>query len=140
MSENTTDNLGLYLVNLVMGREGTPGAPILHLSLLVNATNGQVTGHGVQTQAVAAPGDKITIGNITGQIHGAGFGGVTKLVALQGQAFISFPPPAIGSYVAPFFSSFGVNNDWSGEGGWTLGNTRVEDAPVTKVDAKAAGQ
>jgi len=138
MSENTTDNLGLYLVNLVMGKEGTPGAPILHLSLLVNAASGAVTGHGVQTQAVAAPGNRVEIGNITGQIHGAGFGGVTKLVALQGQAVISFPPPAIGSYLAPFAANLGVNNEWSGEGGWTLGTTRVEDVPVKKVAAQAA--
>ena len=58
-----TTEVGLYLVNGQAGNVGTPGAPILHFSLLVNAVTGDVTGHAEQTQAVAPPGNKITIGN-----------------------------------------------------------------------------
>lgn len=132
MSENT-DAVGLYPVQLVAGNEGMPGAPILTMSLLVNAVTGQITGQAVQTQSVAPPGNKIVIGNVTGQMRSAGFGSVTKLIALQGSAVISFPPPAIGSYLAPFSAHFGVDNNWSGTGGWTLGNTNVDDVPVKKV-------
>lgn len=132
MSENT-DAVGLYQVQLVAGNEGMPGAPILNMSLLVNAATGQITGQAVQTQSVAPPGNKIVIGNVTGQMHSAGFGSVTKLIALQGSAVISFPPPAIGSYLAPFSAHFGVDNNWSGKGGWTLGNSNVDDVPVKKA-------
>lgn len=132
MSEQKTDNIGLYQLCLTAGKEGTPGAPILHLSLLVNAATGRITGQGVQTQAVPAPGDKIHINNITGVMHSAGFGGITKLIALRGQAFISFPPPAIGSYIAPFNAAFATDNNFSGHGGWHLGLTVVADAPVKK--------
>lgn len=122
--------VGLYFVNGVAGNEGVPGAPILKFSLLVNAVTGTITGQARQTQAVAAPYNDIHISNITGQVHAAGFGKVTKLVALQGSAVISFPPPAIGSYLAPFTAHFAVDNEWDGVGGWSLGTHMVENVPV----------
>lgn len=124
------DKVGLYVVNGVAGNQGVPGAPLLHFSLLVNATTGAVTGHAQQTQAVPAPYNQINIGNITGQVHAAGLGKITKLVTLQGSAVISFPPPAIGSYLAPFTAHFAVDNEWDGQGGWTLGTHTVENVPV----------
>jgi hypothetical protein len=132
MSEQKTDKVGLYQLCLVAGNEGTPGAPILHLSLLVNAVTGQITGQGTQSQAIAPPGGKINISNITGVMHSAGFGKVTKLIALKGEAFISFPPPAIGSYIAPFNAAFATDNNFAGHGGWHLGTTIIADAPVKK--------
>src|SRR5580698_1396975 len=102
MPTDTGNNIGLYLVNGIAGKEGTPGAPLLHFSLLVNAVTGAITGHAVQTQAVAPPGDKIVVSNVTGTLRYAGLGHFTKLVHLEGEAVISFPPPAIGSYLAPF--------------------------------------
>ena len=135
-----TTEVGLYLVNGQAGNVGTPGAPILHFSLLVNAVTGDVTGHAEQTQAVAPPGNKITIGNITGHVRYTGLGKYTKRVSLEGSAIIPFPPPAIGSYVMPFTASFAIDNAWDGRGGWTLGNTTVDNVPLTADErlAKAA--
>ena len=131
MSKENT--IGLYKVDLTAGNEGTPGAPILHLSLLVNATNGQVTGQGKISQAVES-GD-VPISNISGLVTSTGFGEYTKVVSLKGEGFVSVPPPAIGSYLAPFTGHFAIDNDWNGKGGWQLGSdTPVEDVPVKSVD------
>lgn len=126
-----TKDTGLYLVEGVAGNEGTPGAPLLHFTLTVEASTGRVvTGQAVQTQAVKSPGDKILIGNITGRVRSTGFGKYTKVVALTGSAVISFPPPAIGAYLTPFDAHFAVDNSWNGVGSWTLGNTPVDNVPV----------
>jgi len=125
-----TGKLGLYLVNGSAGKENTPGAPTLQFSLLVNAVTGAVTGHAEQTQAVPPPNNSISIGNITGSLRSTGFGEYTKVVALEGSAVISVPPPAIGSYLAPFTAHFAINDAWNGVGGWTLGNQSVDNVPV----------
>lgn len=129
MSNNTVGSVGLYLVNGTGGKIGTPGAPLLKYSLLVNAVTGAITGQAVQTQALAAPYNEIHISNITGQVRATGLGSYTKVVTLTGSAVISFPPPAIGSYLAPFSAHIAVDNAWNGVGGWTLGNTNVENVP-----------
>jgi hypothetical protein len=134
MPTDTGNKIGLYLVNGVAGNEGTPGAPLLHFSLLVNAVTGTITGQAVQTQAVPPPGDKIVVGNITGIVRSTGFGHFTKIVALEGSAVISFPPPAIGSYQAPFSAHFALDDKWNGTGGWTLGNTAVNNVPVKSAE------
>ncbi|MBN2526423.1 MAG: DUF1842 domain-containing protein [Deltaproteobacteria bacterium] len=87
-----------------------PGAPILHLSLLVDAPTGSVTGHAMLAQAVAPPYGEIKITNITGHLQSTGFGKYTKVVALKGEALISFPPPAIGSYLELFSGHFAIND------------------------------
>jgi len=122
--------MGLYLVNGVAGNEGMPGAPLLHFSLLVDAPTGKVTGHAVQTQAVAPPSNEIKINDVTGMVRATGLGKLTKIVALQGTAYIPFPPPAIGESVVPFSAHFAVDEAWNGVGGWSLGSTSVEDVPV----------
>jgi hypothetical protein len=123
-------DVGLYLVRDIAGNQGMPGAPLLHLSLLVNAVTGEITGQASQTQAVPPPGDKIAISNITGTVRSTGLGKYTKIVYLEGSAVISFPPPAIGSYLAPFNAHFAVDDKWEGVGGWTLGNTVVNNVPI----------
>lgn len=133
----TTEAVGLYLVHGQAGNVGTPGAPILHFSLLVNAVSGDVTGHAEQTQSVPPPANKITIGNITGHVRSTGLGKYTKVVSLQGSAIISFPPPAIGSYVMPFTASFAISDAWEGRGGWTLGNNTVDNVPVNAEEPLA---
>jgi Domain of unknown function (DUF1842) len=134
MPTDTGNKIGLYLVNGVAGNEGTPGAPVLHFSLLVNAATGTITGQAVQTQAVPPPGDKIVVGKITGIVRSTGFGHFTKIVALEGHAVISMPPPAIGSYLAPFSAHFAIDDKWNGTGGWTLGNTDVNNVPVKAIE------
>jgi hypothetical protein len=122
--------VGLYLVNGTAGNVGLPGAPILQFSLLVNTTNGAVTGQAQLTQSIQGPLGDIHISHLTGQVRHTGFGEFTKIVALQGDALISFPPPAIGHYLAPFSAHFAVEDAWSGVGGWTLGETHIENVPV----------
>jgi hypothetical protein len=130
MPTDTGNNLGLYLVNAVAGNQGTPGAPLLHLSLLVNSVTGAITGQAMQTQALRPPGDKIVVGNVTGSLRSTGLGSYTQVVYLTGSALVSFPPPAIGSYVAPFTAHFATDRKWNGVGGWTLGATNVDDVPI----------
>jgi len=137
MSAITADNIGLYLVSGVAGKEGMPGAPILHFHLVVNAVTGAITGQAVQTQAIAPPGDKIFISNVKGVLHHTGIPPYTQVVSLEGSAVISFPPPAIGSFLAPFDAHFAIDDQWNGIGGWTLGHTTVNNVPVRSLAEKA---
>jgi hypothetical protein len=125
--------IGTYLVNAVAGNEGMPGAPILHLSLVVNAATGKVSGQAQITQALPPPYGEVNITNVTGQIHGAGLGPITQLVALSGETVMSVPPPAIGSWLEKFQAHLAINGDWQGRGGWTLGNQTISDVPVHTV-------
>jgi len=134
MPTELKNKIGLYLVCGIAGNEGVPGAPLLHFSLLVNAATGAITGHATQTQAVAPPNDRIEISNVTGQLRHTGLGPYTQIVSLEGSAVISFPPPAIGSYLVPFRAAFAIDNQWNGRGGWTLGRTEVADVPVKSVE------
>ncbi len=134
MSTNTIDNTGLYLVKGEAGKEGMLGAPLLYFTLLVNAVTGAVSGQARQKQAVQSPYDSILIENITGKIRSTGFDKYTKIVALQGSTVISFPPPAIGSYLAPFSAHFAIDDAWNGVGGWSLGNQDVENVPVKSIE------
>jgi hypothetical protein len=136
MAGIAADNVGLYLVSGVAGKEGTPGAPLLHFHLVVNAVTGAITGQAVQTQAIAPPGDKIYISNVKGMLHHTGIAPYTQVVSLEGSTVISFPPPAIGSYLAPFDAHFAVDDQWNGIGGWTLGSTTVNNVPVKSLAAK----
>jgi hypothetical protein len=134
MSQTPSKQVGLYRLCLQAGT-GLAGAKTLHLELLVNAATGTVTGAGSQTQAIAPPGGNIPINNITGVIHGAGFGPVTKLIGLKGEAYISLPPPAIGTFQMPFSAAFGVDNNWNGKGGWAIGPVDPsENVPVKSVN------
>ena len=130
MATQKTGNVGVYLVNGIAGRVGTPGAPVLHFSLLVNAVTGAITGHARQTQAVAPPQGDIPITIKSGHLHRTTTGPAQLLVSLSGDGFVSFPPPAIGSYLEPFSAIFAVKDNWDGVGGWTLGTHHVEDVPM----------
>lgn len=125
--------LGTYLVNGQAGNENLAGAPLLHFSLLVVSGTGKVSGHAVITQAVAPPNGEKTINNITGQIHAAGFGPVTKIVALEGTYFQTMQPPAIGIMEVPFTAHFAIDDSWDGRGGFECGATHAENVSVKTV-------
>jgi hypothetical protein len=127
----TVGKVGLYLVHGTAGNVGLPGAPILHFSLMVNAVTGAVSGQARQTQAVQGPMGDVLIGNVTGQLRPAGLGKYTKIVCLQGSTVLSVPPPAIGSWLAPFSAQFAIDDAWGGTGGWTLGDRSVDNVPVS---------
>lgn len=124
--------LGTYLVNGEAGNVGMAGAPILHFALLVVSGTGKVSGHAMISQAVASHGEK-QINNITGEIHGAGLGSVTKLVSLKGTYYEPLTPPAIGTLEVPFQATFAVDDAWNGKGGFSCGTTKVENVAVQKI-------
>ena len=62
----------------------------------------------------------------TGHIHATGLGNITQVGAISGPAVVSFPPPLIGSYEAPFSASFAVDSTWKGTGKFSVGNDTYE--------------
>lgn len=119
--------VGTYLVpDLIVGKVGTPGAPILHMSLLVEAATGKVVGHGRITQAVAKQ-QTIDINNINGVIHQLGLGPARRVVELTGS--YTEPPTTI---VLGFSATLLIQEDrWEGQGSFTYGTNHVENVPVT---------
>ncbi|MFN9631707.1 MAG: DUF1842 domain-containing protein [Cyanobacteriota bacterium] len=57
--------------------------------------------------------------SVTGAIHAAGLGTIVKVGAVHGDAFVSLPPPAIGSFDVPVTASFAVDAHWKGTGTFT---------------------
>ncbi|MBS1502538.1 MAG: DUF1842 domain-containing protein [Bacteroidetes bacterium] len=122
---------GTYPVIGMAGNVGTPGAPILHFSLLVVPSAGSVTGTAVITQALAAPNDKIIIKHVTGTIVNLVFGAdFTHHVSLNGYYDYVLPPPAIGIIRVEFTAHMVVNAEWNGKGGFTYGHRDVTNVPV----------
>ena|ERR1700685_1482189 len=134
MATDKEKNFGLYSVCAIAGKEGTPGAPLLHLNLLVHTPTGKITGQGTITQAIAPPNDTTHISNITGKLRHTGLGKYTQIVSLQGYSERVFTPPAIGTALVPFDAHFATDSHWNGVGGWTLGGTSVDEVPVKKVE------
>jgi Domain of unknown function (DUF1842) len=130
---STTEPLaGLYPVKGILGNVGVPGAPICHFNLLVYPSGHTVSGIVNITQAIAGPESHITV-QVHGKIYATGLGKVTQVVSLQGQYGVSFPPPAIGTYLASFEAHMAIDNDWNGKGGFEYGGKHIEDVPVTKT-------
>lgn len=129
----TTPNLlGTLLLTGIAGEEADPNATILRFVLLFDDSSGQVSGRAQITRGLVGPlgNQVINIGNVTGHVQGTGFGDFTRLIALQGEASVPFPPPAIGSLMEPFRALFAVDTAWNGVGGWTLGSQAVDNMPV----------
>jgi hypothetical protein len=126
--------VGAYFVKLEVGHVGTPGAPILHLALVVNAPTGAIGGTAEITQAIAPPNGEIEIPHVTGQIRHLGLGHDTIIVTLSGQYIVSVPPPAIGSYLAKFEAVLHVDKSWKGTGSFTYGGHTVDNVPVKVLE------
>ena|SRR6218665_337245 len=120
---------GAYLAKGTIGNVGTPGAPIATFSLVVVPSQNSVTGTVVITQAVNGPDSHIVV-QVKGKIYATGLGQYTKVVSLQGQYVQSFPPPAIGSFLADFNAHLAIDNAWNGKGGFSYWRHNVEDVPV----------
>ena len=91
---------------------------------------GVINGHAEITQAVAPPGGHTVIPHVTGRIRHTGFGPDKLLVTLSGTYVVSVPPPAIGSYLAPFEAFLVLDPSWNGTGSFTYGQHHVDDVPV----------
>jgi hypothetical protein len=121
--------IGAYLSNGTIGNVGMPGAAIAHFSLVVVPGAHSVSGVVEIKQAIQGPNSNIVV-NVSGQIHATGYGKVTKVVALEGEYVESFPPPAIGAILRKFTAHMAIDNSWNGQGGFTYGDTVIEDVPV----------
>nr|WP_199002261.1 DUF1842 domain-containing protein [Flavobacterium sp. ASV13] len=120
---------GAYLAKGTIGNVGTPGAPIATFSLVVVPSQNSVSGTVVITQAVNGPDSHIVV-PVKGRIYATGFGNFTKVVSLQGEYVQSFPPPAIGAFLAEFDAHLAIDNAWNGTGGFSYWRHNVENVPV----------
>jgi hypothetical protein len=116
--------VGLYLLKLrFTPQHGLVGGGSMTLAVSVDAATGAL--HGQARGALEAGSEHpfTFSADATGALHSTGLGGSVRVGAVRGQAFVSFPPPAIGSYLAPFSASFSVDTSWSGEGQFSVGNS-----------------
>ena len=120
---------GAYLAKGTIGNVGTPGAPIATFSLVVVPSQHSVSGTVVITQAVNGPDSHIVV-PVKGRIYATGFGNFTKVVSLQGEYVQSFPPPAIGAFLAEFDAHLAIDNEWNGTGGFSYWRHSIENVPV----------
>lgn len=117
---------GAYLAKGTIGRVGTPGAPIVHFSLVVVPSAHKVTGTVHITQAVK--GGNYT-GTVTGAIYATGLGKVTQVVGIHGYIHPDGPMPI----EIPFEAHMAIDGSWTGTGGFQYANVHVENVPVTPV-------
>jgi len=132
--ETMADQIGLYLVKVLVQKPGVDGAPSVQLNLAVNPGAGVVGGNAVITQAVAPPHGSTTVPEVRGVIHHTGLGVDKMLVSVEGQYGVSVPPPAIGTYLAKFSAALAVDNTWKGTGSFTYAGGTIEGCTVTPVD------
>ncbi|MEN2400224.1 DUF1842 domain-containing protein [Flavobacterium sp. MC2016-06] len=124
---------GAYLAKGTIGNVGTPGAPIATFSLVVVPSQNSVSGTVVITQAVNGPSSHIVV-QVKGKIYATGLGKYTKVVSLQGQYVQSFPPPALGAFLADFDAHLAIDNSWNGVGGFSYYNHQIENVPVASAN------
>ncbi|BAV05626.1 protein of unknown function [Filimonas lacunae] len=130
MSAPTNALADLYRACGIMGNQGTPGAPLVHYSLLVDPTNGKVTGIVHITQAIAGPNSDIRV-NVTGTIQEFVFGAkVTKSIAISGDYLQYCTPPALCVYQLKFSANMLVENSWDGTGNFEYGCHVIKNVPV----------
>ena len=129
----------LYRVTGTAGNVGTPGAPILHYELLVNASTGSITGQAQITQAIPPPNGVIDIKNVTGVVRTLVFGGqVTHVVSLQGTYPQPGPPGTNYIILEHFTAHFVTNQQWDGRGSFDYGPHTVNDVPVTSTKSSGS--
>ena len=121
----------LYLVNLEFSTENFGGAS-MKLQLAVDPVNNTITGCADGTIEEGTQFSPNFAASAAGHIYSTGLGGITKIGAVSGQTVVSVPPPAIGSYLVPFSANFAVDNDWNGEGNFSVG-TNTYTCKVTKA-------
>jgi hypothetical protein len=104
----------------------------MELRLAVNPATGGLNGRVQGSIQEGTQHARTFTANASGHTHSTGFGPITSVGAVNGQAVVSVPPPAIGTYLAPFTASFSVDNDWSGSGRFTVGQDTYQ-CKVSKV-------
>jgi hypothetical protein len=126
----------LYLVKLLVGDEGTPGAPLLHLSLAVDAPTGTITGQAEITQAIPPPEGDIRINDLRGTIEVLPLRPhPMRIVSLTGTFVHYLPPPQIGQVTEKFSATLLIGEgDWEGFGTFVYGRHKVGPVPVHQVE------
>jgi hypothetical protein len=71
---------------------------------------------------------------VTGQIRHLGFGQDTMIVSVSGKYLVSFPLPAIGSYLADFRSVLNLDPKWHGIGSFTYGEKTIDEVPAEPAE------
>lgn len=123
---------GAYIAKGTIGNVGTPGAPVATFNLVVVPSQHSVTGTVVITQAVQGPSSHIVV-QVKGKIYSTGLGKITQVVSLHGQYVQSFPPPAIGAFLADFDAHLAIDNEWNGVGGFSYYQHHIENVPVASA-------
>lgn len=126
----TSDLSSVTLLQLISGNLDVPGAPVLNLALMYDSQSGAVAGEALITQAIAPPDGRILVRNVTGQVHGLGIGGVTRVMSLKGEYVYILPPPAIGSVTEKFEATYVTDNQWKGHGSFQYGGKSVRNVPI----------
>ncbi|MFT6283122.1 MAG: hypothetical protein ACJA0U_003264 [Salibacteraceae bacterium] len=115
---------GAYAVNVTIGNEGMPGAPIVELALVVVPSQNKVTGR-VHANQATEHGDYT--GTVEGTIYSTGLGKFTKTIAVKGSIT---PASGIMPIEIPFDANMAVDDAWNGVGGFNYLQVHVEDVPV----------
>jgi hypothetical protein len=129
----TTNGVGLAQLKLQIGT-GLPGAPSFNFNGTVFG-NTTITGDDDIAQVTAPPFPDYKV-----RVHGRRttlvFGGATDyLASLQGQYVVSFPPPAIGSYLATLEILMKLDgpNSWNGVADITYAGGHLDNVPVKSI-------
>ncbi|MFN9623757.1 MAG: DUF1842 domain-containing protein [Cyanobacteriota bacterium] len=129
-SSADVSNVGLYLLNLLFTTKSV-GSGSMNLALTVNAVTGVVHGQ-AQGKLLAGTSHPSTFSaDASGVIHSTGLGTIVRTGAVKGLAFVSLPPPEIGSYQAPFSASFSLDAKGNGKGQFTVGSHTYHDCDVS---------
>ena len=122
-----------YTVKFTVGNVGEPGAPILHVTAVVNDLTDKINGHGVITQAIEGSAGHIELHHLTGQLTMDKFRNLHRTVTLQGSFVI--PPTEV---VQGFSAELELAVDaWTGSGTFTYG-AKTASGPVAPVQAAVA--
>lgn len=117
-------------VYLISGNLGVLGAPMLSLALMYDPDTGYISGQGLITQSIAPPNGRVVLHGVSGNVHGLGLKGATRVISLTGTFEHYFTPPAIGQVTEKFQATFVTDQQWQGHGTFTYGNQTIRNVPI----------
>lgn len=125
LTAEKTSLIGAYNVIGTLGNTEVLGSPVMHFNLIVVPNRNSVSGSVEIIQSIAPPNGQLFIQNLKGQIHATGYGGVTQIVALEGNYTVG------ASYaLIPFKAYMSINSNWEGSGSFIYGTQTIENVPV----------
>lgn len=109
-------------VILVFKSENVGGGE-MKLTLHIDGSNLSGNASGQFNLGTQNPSDFTAV--VSGHIHSTGYGGVTKVGAVIGQAGVSTPPSDV-IVLEPLTATFAVDNSFDGKGNFTIGDRTYE--------------